>query len=473
MGSSHAGRNQLNRLHEDSSMTNSTLNHSVKVTHRFRPLDVEGVLPTALEGTAYRVGPGLLERFGAPVAHPFDADGAVTAVRFSRGRALGACRLIESPQYLEEERAGRFLYGFSASLPRRFASILGGKLKSSGNTNLLSWQGSLYGLMEAARPIELDPSALGTENTSDLGIGCTAFSAHPHRVESLATTFNFGLTGKRVELYALPDRGPARRLGQFKLPWLAMVHDFIATERHLVFIVGPAKLSAWKAILGIGALGQAFDWVPLEGTHIVVVPLANPDHVKEFRVAPFWVWHFVNAFEDGDDVVVDLLRHENFSAFQAPSSAGPAHGTPDLQRYRIDARRSRCIDERLWEGPVEFPSVHPAWTGARHRFTWLQTFPTQTQHPGTMRLDLESGTVTRWNAPMSHLGSEPMFVPADGTEARGWVLQLLQDPALQRSYVAVLDAEHIEDGPVARVWFDQPIPMTFHGVFVAENGGGR
>lgn len=444
----------------------ATRNHSITEKHGFLPLTVEGTLPADLEGTAYRVGPGLLERFGTAVAHPFDADGAVTALRLSGGRAFGACRLVESAQYQEEERAGRFLYGFSASMPRRVAGILGGRLKSSGNTNLLSWQGRLYGLMEAAQPIELDALTLDTEQTTDLGIGCTAFSAHPHRVASLATTFNFGLSGRTVELYALPDVGAGRRLGRFELPWLAMVHDFIATEKHLVFVVGPAKLSAWKALLGIGDLGQAFSWAPAEGTLVVVVPLANPERVRQFRVAPFWVWHFVNAFEAGDELVVDLIRHDDFSAFQAPSSAGPEQGQPTLHRFRLGIATERWEGSCLWAGPAEFPSIHPQWAGAAHRYVWVQTFPTATERPGVARVDLETGAISKWRAPASHLGCEPMFVPVDGTEERGWVLQLFQDPEKRRSYFAVLDAAHLEDGPVARVWFHHPIPMTFHGVFV-------
>jgi carotenoid cleavage dioxygenase-like enzyme len=33
------------------------------------------------------------------------------------------------------------------------------------------------------------------------------------------------------------------------------------------------------------------------------------------------------------------------------------------------------------------------------------------------------------------------------------------------SYVAVLDARAPSAGSLAEVWFDRPIPFTFHGVF--------
>jgi len=61
--------------------------------HGFEPLRVEGTLPPALRGTLYRNGPGQFGQFGRRYAHPFEGDGAVTAVRFEDGRAQGASKV--------------------------------------------------------------------------------------------------------------------------------------------------------------------------------------------------------------------------------------------------------------------------------------------------------------------------------------------------------------------------------------------
>ncbi len=445
-----------------------TLNHSVVRTHGFESLTVEGELPNELRGAMYRVGPGLLERFGRPAAHPFDADGAITAVRLGATGATGACRVVESPEYREEERVGRFLYGTSASWPRRMLNTVTGRKKSTGNTNVLAWQGRLFALMEEAKPVEFDPHSLQVRAATDLGVVRSAFSAHPHRVDALKTTFNFGIRGKSVDLYALPDNGPARVVGSFDLPWIGMIHDFIVTDKHAVFIVGPAKLIMWRAMFAIGDLSQYFRWEPESGTIVVVVPLNEPQRAVRFTADTFWVWHFVNAFEDGGRIVVDVCRHDDFRAFAAPSSAGPEHGQPALHRFSVDLARRTLAGESMWRSPSEFPSVHPLKVGARHRYTWLQTFPDATHNPGVARFDNETGHVESWAAPAEHLGAEPMFIAQNATEEAGWVLQLFQDPQAQRSYLAVLDAEHLADGPKAKVWFNQPVPMTFHGVFVPQ-----
>jgi carotenoid cleavage dioxygenase-like enzyme len=49
----------------------------------------------------------------------FDGDGAVTAVRFANGRALGAAKLVQSEGLVEERRAGHQIYGRYALDARR------------------------------------------------------------------------------------------------------------------------------------------------------------------------------------------------------------------------------------------------------------------------------------------------------------------------------------------------------------------
>lgn len=93
----------------------SPLLRSLSRPHGFEPLRVEGTLPEDLRGTLYRAGPAIYERFGKEVKHPFEANGAITAVRFEGGRVLGASRIVESAGYREEGAAGRFLYNSSAS----------------------------------------------------------------------------------------------------------------------------------------------------------------------------------------------------------------------------------------------------------------------------------------------------------------------------------------------------------------------
>ena len=66
------------------------------------------------------------------------------------------------------------------------------------------------------------------------------------------------------------------------------------------------------------------------------------------------------------------------------------------------------------------------------------------------------------------MASEAIFVPRAGTdeEKQGWLLTMVYDAEVDRSHLAVLDAANLARPALAQLWFDQRIPLTFHGTFV-------
>src|SRR5690606_20779181 len=136
--------------------------------HGFEPLELEGTLPAELRGTVYRNGPGLFGQHGVRYSHPFEGDGAVTAIRLESGRAFGASKVTESAGLVEERAAGRMLYGLKAPWLRRVGNMMRNRQKNTANTNVMMWQGRLYALMEAALPTELDPINLVMRGETNL-----------------------------------------------------------------------------------------------------------------------------------------------------------------------------------------------------------------------------------------------------------------------------------------------------------------
>ena len=57
--------------------------------------------------------------------------------------------------------------------------------------------------------------------------------------------------------------------------------------------------------------------------------------------------------------------------------------------------------------------------------------------------------------------------PNATAENDAWLLTLVYDAQRDASHMAVLNADRPEDGPAARVWFDQPVPYTFHGIWLS------
>ncbi|HEY0191534.1 MAG TPA: carotenoid oxygenase family protein [Kofleriaceae bacterium] len=427
--------------------------------HGFEPLRVEGSLPPALRGTLYRNGPAQFGQFGRRYAHPFEGDGGVTAVRIADGAAMGASRLTPSAGLLEERAAGKQLYSTTASWLTRMSRQLRGRRKNTANTSVVMWQGRLFALMEGGKPTELDPGDLSMIGETDLdGVIVDMFSAHPHRVESRHALYNFGIEMGRVNrlhLYELPDAGAARRLGSVEIGGATMVHDFIATDSHLIFFVGPARFNLPGLLLG-----QSFDklvkWRPELGTEVICVPFDRPDAPVRFTTDAFYQWHFANAYRHGNELLVDYVRYPDFGTFDAMSDFARGHAGSALEdgryhRARIDLVARTLVSEPLSDRPCEFPGVATGEAGYPHALTYLAF-----DDLGAIGSIDARGTIVSHELPADERITEPLYVD-------GYLLALCH--ATDRAYVAVYDAARIPDGPVAKLWLDHHVPITFHGTF--------
>ena len=63
-----------------------------------------------LNGTLFRNGPGILERGGQWVHHPFDGDGMITAIRFENGKPSLTNKFVQTKGFLEEKKINKFIY---------------------------------------------------------------------------------------------------------------------------------------------------------------------------------------------------------------------------------------------------------------------------------------------------------------------------------------------------------------------------
>ena len=450
-------------------------NRDLSREHGFEKLEVEGKLPEDLSGTLYRNGPGIFSNFGNPYKHPFDGDGCITAVKIHGGSAEGACRITQTRALKHERREGKALYRGFGTLPpglRRFTF----KFKNAANTNVIRWQDKLLACWEGGRPTEVTPDDLRTVGETSLGrVVRQAFSAHPHRVAARKATYNFGMRMGRetkIDLFELPDVGAARWMGSIQLKGPTMVHDFICTDKHMVFFIAPVKLSPFPALLNLKEMAQCYSWHPEWGTEVIVVPYDNPRSPIRFRTEPFYQWHYANAFEQGGKIIVDFVRYPNFDSMLSLSSwsGGDSTMSPALEgtphRAVIDPATRRFECNEISQTNAEFPRVHPEREGIPTRFGYhTSVLDGSGMHDGILKLDYESGKEETVKIGDEQYTSEPVFVPRKGArdEDDGYLVSLIYDAHRDASHVAVFDARGLSDGPVARLWLDHHVPLTFHG----------
>ncbi len=450
---------------------------SLARTQPFTRLSVEGQLPANLRGTLYRNGPALFDSTG--VDHWFDGVGGVVAVRIGDGVAEGAVATTVTPQLAAEMKRCRKTLGayrFPASRTRRLGALLGrAPFANLANINVLPWQDRLLALYEAAPPIALDPGTLAPRGPDHLGGVVETLQAHPRGVASRRETWAIGMRiGRRAELdlYCLPDTGPARRVTTIPLPGIGEVHDFFVTERHAVLVLPPLWGRPLDFVRG-GSFEGALSWRPELGTEIHVIPLDAPERRRVLHTDAFFFWHGAQAFEEGGRIVLDLVAYPDFGVSETLNRLRLGEpGTRldgSLQRLTLDPATGEVSRELLADRSVEFPRIDPRREGARaHRLWFAEQSPAMGRrgwHDRILGLDPDTGDALALEPGPGCMVGEPIPVPYGPGEGDVHVLAIARDLVRGRSQLVVWDARRGPE-PVARCHFDFQLHATLHGAWV-------
>jgi carotenoid cleavage dioxygenase len=417
-------------------------------------LAVEGALPTALRGVYMRNGPN--PKSGVS-PHWFVGDGMLHGVRLEQGKA----------QWYRNRyvRTRALLEGVD------FVDANGNVDHSVGvaNTNIVHHAGKVFALVESSFPTEVTRE-LDTVGTCDFGGKLTtSFTAHP---KPCPRTGEFHFFGYRfiqpfLTYHVLDRSGALVKSEVIDVPGPTMIHDFAITEHHVVFMDLPIVFDFELAVQG----RFPYQWSDSYGARLGVMPRggSNAD-VRWHEIAPCYVFHPLNAYENGSKIVLEVARYPDLWR------GGPETiNTAMLHRFTIDLAGDRVREEQLDDRPVEFPRVDDRLNGLRHRYGYTagSVFEGSDDRRADCMLvkyDLRTGQTTEHRFGLGRTPSEGVFVPASPTagEDEGWVLQYVYDAASDRSDLVVLDATNIAKPPVATVKLPRRVPFGFHGNWIPD-----
>lgn len=454
--------------------------------------DVEGQIPAELHGTLFRNGPGLLEVNGQPIHHPFDGDGMISAIAFSNGRAHFRNRFIRTAAYLEEQKAGKILYRgvFGTQKPGGWlANAFDFKLKNIANTNIIYWGGKLLALWEAADPHRLDPhtlETLGKDSLNGVLSAGEAFAAHPRFDPSCdqdggaPCLVNFSIKpglSTTITIFELDPAGIVVRRHAHSVPGFAFIHDFAITPNYCLFFQNPIAFNPLPFVLGFRGAGECIKFQPHQPTRVIVIPRHTSESVQILETHSGFVFHHANAFEQGDEVVIDSISYEAFPEVEAGSDFKQVNFDAlkpgQLWRFHLNLKDKTVSRELIEERCCEFPSIHQERVGRPYRYLYIGAAHADTGNAplqAILKIDLESGLRQFWSAAPRGFISEPVFVsrPNSEKEDDGWLLVLVYDAAHHRSDVVILDARDLNQGPIARLHLKHHVPYGLHGNFTTE-----
>jgi len=197
--------------------------------------------------------------------------------------------------------------------------------------------------------------------------------------------------------------------------------------------------------------------------------------VRWFEAEPCFIYHSVNAWEEGDEIVMDVCRvkrPEPRSDLDGPLAQMLAYLRLDahMQRYRFDLRTGRTVEQVVDDDNSEFPSINQHLIGRRSRYAYNMHISPESEllFDGLMKYDVDKGRAdTHWFGE-GRWGSEAPFAPRPGAsgEDDGYLVSYVYDEREGHSEVEVLAAADVSAGPLCRIKLPVRVPIGFHATWV-------
>ncbi|MEO0769582.1 MAG: carotenoid oxygenase family protein [Cyanobacteria bacterium J06649_4] len=454
--------------------------------------DIDGEIPTKLEGTIFRNGPGLTDVNGYRLKHPFDGDGMINSIAFKAGKAFYRNKFVRTEGFLKEQKSGKPEYRgvFGTQKPGGWmANAFDVKLKNIANTHVVYWGDKLLALWEAAEPHRLDPHTLETLGIDDLdGLlqKGDAFAAHPKfdpDCEGSARMVNFGVKAglsSTISLYEFTPDGKLARQHKHSVAGFAFLHDFAITPNYCIFVQNPVSFNPLPFVMGFKGAAECIEFNPKKPTKIVLIPRNGEGEARTFDTDPCFVFHHANAFEQDGKLILDSVCYDKFPTLDEAEDYSTVDfdhvPASQLWRFTVDLSTEQVEVEKLIERPCEFPTLHPRTVGREHRYLYLGATHGEIKNAPLQALikrDMVTGEEQLWSAAPRGFGGEPLFVARPGAKAEddGWVLLWIYNAAGDRTELAIFNAQNITPGPIATLKLKHHIPYGLHGSFTPEYFG--
>jgi carotenoid cleavage dioxygenase len=425
--------------------------------------------------------------------HWFDGDGMIHGVSFKDGVVKYNNRYIVTEKYKTEKEAGRSIsLGLMDSgnpfvwLHKLFSKYVYGANhypdKNPANTSLIHHAGKLLATFEGAMPYEIELPTLNTIGLHQFDKKYTgvSFTAHPKidPVTGEMICFNYTFSQAPFIKYHIIDKdGQVTHSTPLEeSPHVTMVHDFVITEKYTVFFFYSLVLDTKRVGRGLPPFYFDHD----KPTKVCVIPRyfkTGDPTIQWFDVKPCMIFHHVNGYEQGNEIIVRTCRISEFSLEFNKEDREETKSTLYEYRFNLETknvqegplllRSENALEEAPHKLYCDFPVINSENVGRKNRYMWaarespLGGFDL----PTVIKVDLETLTYAEHACTGSSTG-EWVHVSTGTNEDDGYMVGFMYNEKLNSSTVQIVRAKDMKG--VTTYTLPRRIPYGFHGLFVSD-----
>ena len=382
---------------------------------------IAGKIPTDIDGVYLRNTENQLHH---PLGryHPFDGDGMIHAIDFRNGTASYRNRWVRTRCFQAEQEAGGSIWGGLADGPavsKRPGFGAHGGLKDSSSTDIVVHAGkAISTFYQCGEGYVLDPETLEQSGLAPW-VPLDGISAHPKVDEATGELlfFNYCVHAPYMHYGVVNAAGELTNYVEIPLPGPRLPHDMAFSANWSILNDMPLFWDAELLKRNIHAVKQH----PLPTRFALIPRHGTPDQIRWFDAAPTYVLHWLNAYEDGDEVILDGYFQENPVPKPLPNEDGYGHlmayvdehsFRPKLHRWRFNLATGQTTEQRLDDRILEFGMFNQRYAGKPYRYAYSTTTkPGWFLFNGFVKHDLVSGESWSLNLAEGRYASEAPFVP--------------------------------------------------------------
>ena len=431
---------------------------------------IHGRAPAGLEGTLFRNGPGKFRRPGGSATHWFDGDGLMRSFDIREGQVTLAARFADTPKRRHETELDAVVtpgFGTVGDSRARLGSSDDG---NAANTAVMVAGDKIWALWEGGSPTQMDAATLATERFVTLrpDLKGMPFQAHP-RYAPDGTIWNIGTNGDQMIVWHMNADGSLIEASVVNLPRASYMHDFTATDRHLVIVLQP-----WVFDHSGMPFSSQFAWKPELGTQVLVLDKADLTRTRLYELPTFAFFHLGDAWAEADGTIRFDVAASKDVAFAIDGARvivqgrGSTPGEP-AQLALVTLHANGRAEMARTGITAEFPKGDPRRAGLRRDLTvhvagerGARPLPT-----GLAVQDWSTGRSRTFEFGETQVVEEMVFVPKPGTtsERDAWLVGPSINLRTGVTELHAFDVARVEDGPVATWAADVALPAGFHGAW--------
>jgi len=289
-----------------------------------------------------------------------------------------------------------------------------------------------------------------------------------------------GLASRAVAYCVADKNGNLVKEEWFEAPFCALMHDFAVTKSHVIFPCFPITAD----IARIKAGGPHWIFEPNRESMIGIMPRGGPvSEMRWFRFPqPRSAFHFMNAYSEGYLVHLDFgvaktvpfafIREASGLPFDPTAMVGYVRWTFDM------GKPDDIIREKLIASPGDMPRVAEKDLMKDYTIGYYQRFDPSIAPPlvagpvgagfnAVSRLNVKTGAMTTLAMDHRTTVQEHIHIPSKRVGHEGYLAYVADIHDGPHSEAHILEAAHVENGPIAKLKLPLRLRVGVHGNWVA------